>query len=118
MNQPSLCLLVIRSPNIDRAVTFYQGLGLVFIKHAHGAGPEHYTCDAGDLVFEIYPLREGEASTTSVRLGFRVPAVDDAVAALERLGAEAVSPPANSSWGRRAVLVDFDGHRVEIMEAH
>jgi catechol 2,3-dioxygenase-like lactoylglutathione lyase family enzyme len=35
-------LLAIRSSDMDRAVRFYEALGLRFSRHAHGAGPEHY----------------------------------------------------------------------------
>ena len=37
---PSLNLLVIRSEDIDRAVVFYQAIGLSFRKHSHGPGDE------------------------------------------------------------------------------
>lgn len=49
-------LLVIRSPDIDRAVCFYEVLGLSFEKHAHGNGPLHYACESDGFVFEIYPV--------------------------------------------------------------
>lgn len=41
----------------------------------------------------------------------------DVLTALERLSARVVSPPADGPWGRRAVIVDPDGHTVEIFEA-
>src|SRR5262249_7289731 len=56
---PRLNLLVIRSPNIDRAARFYSALGLLMTKHAHADGPEHYTSQVDRCVFEIYPLKTG-----------------------------------------------------------
>jgi hypothetical protein len=48
-------LLVVRSPNIDRAVQFYSMLELLMTKHAHGTGPQHYASAVNGIVFEIYP---------------------------------------------------------------
>ena len=116
MNDVSLNLVVIRSTDIERACRFYTASGLAFTKHAHGTGPEHYACEVGGVVFEIYPRMSKEDSTSATRLGFRVMSVDDAVAGLQQLGAKVVSPPKESPWGRRAVIDDPDGHRVELTE--
>jgi catechol 2,3-dioxygenase-like lactoylglutathione lyase family enzyme len=111
---PRLNLLVIRSPNIDRAARFYSALGLLMTKHAHADGPEHYTSQVDRCVFEIYPLKTGTQPTTGTRLGFLVDAVDQLVPLVLELGAEIVEPPHDSEWGRRAVVRDLDGHAVEL----
>ncbi len=111
-----LNLVVIFSTDIDRAEQFYRLLGLDFIKHRHGSGPEHYTCELGEMIFEIYPSQIDTDSIGSVRLGFQVVSVDTAIAELMKQGAKIISLPQNSSWGRRAVVVDPDGHRVELTE--
>ena len=91
-------------------------LDILFLKHRHGSGPEHLSAEIGSVVFEIYP-RAGESdSTASTRIGFRVPSLDIAVARLTEFGVTVVSPPKDSPWGRRAVVNDFDGHRVELTE--
>jgi hypothetical protein len=108
--------VVLRSANVERAARFYGVLGLTFMKHRHGSGPEHYACESPDgFVFELYPSKT-DAGTTATRIGFRVPDVNTAVAALEGAGAVVVSAPADSPWGRRAVVADPDGHRVELTE--
>ncbi len=45
-------LTVIRSPDIDRAAMFYQTMGLLFTKHRHESGPEHYSSCVNGFVFE------------------------------------------------------------------
>ena len=110
-------LLTIRSRDIDRSVGFYKALGLRFCKHAHGSGPEHYCSEEGQVVFEIYPLESGKTPTLDARLGFAVASVDAAVTRLKDLGAHIVLAPTESEWGRRAVVCDFDGHRVELTTA-
>ena len=108
-------LLVIRSPDIDRAVTFYETIGMLFERHSHGKGPEHYASETCGFVFEIYPQRNESANTTKTRLGFNVNSVEHVLALLESLDVEVVSPAKDSQWGRRAVVRDLDGHTVELV---
>jgi predicted enzyme related to lactoylglutathione lyase len=117
MVQSRFNLLTLRSSDIDRAVRFYEALGLRFSRHAHGTGPEHYCSQDAGIVFEIYPLGPGKTPTTDARIGFAVASVEAATAALCALGARVVAAPADSEWGRRAVISDFDGHRVELTTA-
>jgi len=112
--QCRLSLIVIRAEDIDRAADFYRLLGLDLTKHSHGDGPLHYACDCGGCVFEIYPKTEKSGSTKATRLGFSVDDLDLLVARIGVEGYVVVSPPADSEWGRRAVVRDPDGHRVEL----
>lgn len=107
-------LLVIRSPNIERAVTFYESIGIRFERHSHGKGPEHYASETNGFVFEIYPQSD-EVATTSTRLGFSVDSVDGCLELLRKLDVDIVSPAKDSPWGRRAVVRDLDGHTVELV---
>ncbi|MGE9268269.1 MAG: VOC family protein [Verrucomicrobiales bacterium] len=113
---PVVNLLVIRSKDIDRAVTFYEVIGFVFQKHSHGSGPEHYASEKDGFVFEIYPLSPKQEPTIWTRLGFSVDDVDGLVDKLVGLGINIVSHPTDSEWGRRAVVKDIDGHTCEITQ--
>lgn len=116
MSNVSLNLVVLRSPDIARAAAFYARLGLQFKLHRHGSGPEHFTSVlAGGGVFELYPIGSG-AIAVGTRIGFRVPSVDDAVVALTEYPGAIVSMPAESEWGRRAVVLDPDGNKVELAQ--
>ncbi|MBE9063361.1 VOC family protein [cf. Phormidesmis sp. LEGE 11477] len=113
---PPICnLLVLRSPDIERAATFYSQMGLLFTKHAHGNGPKHYTSTVDGFVFEIYPARSSDDTTTRTRLGFSVDDVDSIVEMLLEIGATLRTKPTDSEWGRRAVVHDLDGHVVELV---
>ncbi len=112
---PVVNLLVIRSPDIDRAVTFYTRMGMLFDRHAHGNGPQHYASDICGFVFEIYPQRNLDDVTTNTRLGFNVDDVDGVIDLLRQIDATIVTEPADTEWGRRAVVKDFDGHTVELV---
>lgn len=115
---PIVNLLVIRSVDIERAVSFYRELGMPFVRHSHDGGPEHYSSTLNGFVFEIYPQRGSHHHTTSSRFGFKVADVDSLVESLQQIGATIVQPPENSAWGRRAVVKDFDGHTVELLGSY
>lgn len=114
-----LNLVVIRTADLERAARFYGVIGLTFTRERHGTGPEHLACEvaAAGLVFEIYPRKAESESSDATRLGFAVPDVDAAVAALLSAGGTPVTEPKDSPWGRRAVVADPDGHRVELTSA-
>lgn len=113
-----LNLVVLRARDAQRLAAFYSNLGLNFVRHRHGAGPEHFASEDGGGVFEIYPARADAEPTRELRLGFEVADVQLAVARLAGTGAEIISAPAASPWGLRAVIKDIEGHKVELTEAH
>ncbi len=112
---PRLNLIVLRSTDIERAATFYRMLGLGFIQHRHGTGPEHLSAEVDGVVFELYPTAEDQPACPSVRVGFKVDDVDALLPSLVQVGAVVVSPPRDGEWGRRAVVRDLDGHTVELL---
>lgn len=117
MNQVRCNLVVIRSEQLEASARFYTALGLQLSKHRHGTGPEHYASEAATETFEIYPLTNSASPTTGTRIGFAVESVDQVFERLLRVGGQAVSSPKDSPWGRRAVIADPDGHRVELTAA-
>ena len=112
---PLLNLVVLRSADVPRAAAFYEVLGLKFAEHRHGSGPRHLAAEAAGFVFEIYPLKVGAASTNGTRIGFAVASVDRLVPRLTAVGGVVATSPADSEWGRRAVVHDPDGHAVELL---
>jgi predicted enzyme related to lactoylglutathione lyase len=117
VNNITLNLVVLRSSDIARAMAFYTQLGLHFTRHRHGSGPEHFAAELQAGVFELYPLTPDGPSTLGTRIGFRVPSLDTAIAALTAYPGAVVSPAKDSEWGRCAVIADPDGHRVELLQA-
>lgn len=116
MSVVELKLVVLRVPDLERAVAFYACLGLTFDQHAHGQGPMHYAAELGGLVFELYPQASSESSTKHVRLGFQVPDASRVLPLLEQAGGKLVSALQPSPWGPRAVIDDPFGHRIEVTQ--
>lgn len=113
---PTLNLVVLRARDIDRAMGFYSKLGLRFTRHRHGTGPEHYSAEMTGGVFELYPQNEEGPSSLGTRIGFAVLSVDEAINALGNCPGAVISPPKDSEWGRRAVVADPEGHRIELLQ--
>jgi hypothetical protein len=116
MSGPVLNLVMLRSSDINRAVTFYSKLGLNFTKHRHGSGPEHYSAELAGAVFELYPQSGDGPSSLGTRIGFSVSSVDDVIKALSDSPGAVISKPNDSEWGRRAIVTDPDGHRIELLQ--
>jgi lactoylglutathione lyase len=116
MTEIQLNLIVIRSIDLEKSVKFYQMIGLDFVKHRHGNGLEHLSSQIGQLTFEIYPQIANADTTKGTRLGFQVINLDSIVFKLQQEGVSIVVKPTESEWGRRAVVLDPDGHRVELIQ--
>lgn len=111
-----LNLVVIRCADLARSSLFYHLLGLSFVKHRHGQGPEHLSAEVGGVVFELYAQTKDGSTTQGVRLGFEVKALENLITSFDDWPGCVISPPQDSPWGRRAVISDPDGHRVELVE--
>ncbi|HEY4302330.1 MAG TPA: VOC family protein [Candidatus Didemnitutus sp.] len=116
-NLPRLNLLVLRARDADALATFYSALGLRFVRHRHGTGPEHHAAEGPGSVFEIYPAN-ADGATQAVRIGFAVEDVRVAVERAQAAGGTIVSPPVDSPWVLRAVVSDLEGHRMELTQVH
>jgi catechol 2,3-dioxygenase-like lactoylglutathione lyase family enzyme len=116
MSETELNLVVLRSTDLERSERFYRALGILLAREQHGTGPEHFAGRVGHVIFEIYPQGNGEG-TTKTRIGFSVISLTNALSAVESAGGTVISNPHDTKWGRRAVVADPDGHRVDLVEA-
>ena len=116
MSQVSLNLIVLRSTDIYHSADFYSKLGFVFTEQQHGNGPKHLTAELNGSIFELYPLFKDGLSTVGTRIGFNVPSIDSVISALSDYPEAIISHPKDSPWGRRAVITDPEGHRIELLQ--
>jgi lactoylglutathione lyase len=110
---PMLSLVVLQSRDVEKAKDFYSLLGLSFVEEQHGKGPRHYSSILGALVLEIYPC-QGDGQPAPLRIGFRVPRLDQILNTMRCGGVPIVRELKDSPWGRRGVVEDPDGNRVEL----
>src|SRR6185369_5394430 len=96
MKPSPLNLIVLRSSDIAKIVSFYALLGLEFVEEQHGSGPVHYACALGGVVLEIYPGTPGAAPDRkaggATMIGLRVEALDALLATLQENGYTLLSP--------------------------
>jgi lactoylglutathione lyase len=121
MEATLISLIVIRSLNIEEALSFYSALGLSFVQEQHGSGPVHYSCELNGVVLEIYPVQtdavpEPKAASLNM-LGFRVTSLDDTLAKLQALGIEPKASPKDAEWGRWVNVSDPDGRLIQLNQA-
>lgn len=115
MADVSLKLLVLKTKQLDALRDFYGALGIELTAERHDNGPLHFAGQAGDCVFEIYPLpADRETADASTRLGFAVENLMETVEALRSIGAGTKTKPQQTSLGSRAVVRDPDGRAVEL----
>lgn len=116
MSKLSLYLVVLRSADTDKSIAFYQHLGLKFKAHQHGSGEPHFAAEMKHGVFEVYPSNKEFPVTRGTRIGFTVKSIDDILKKFDDSPKTICVQPKDSQWGRRAVLIDPDGHKVELLE--
>jgi len=109
-----LNLTVIRCAAIDASAGFFRLIGPEFEKHWHGSVPDHYAASDGIWTFELYPASAKFPASSSTRIGFAVGECDEVAERLRVAGFTIDTVPTDSPWGRRAVVLDPDGHRVEL----
>jgi lactoylglutathione lyase len=117
MGNARLSLVVLKTRQMENLRRFYGSLGIELAEEQHGKGPVHYAGRVGDMVLEIYPLPEDQATAdASTRLGFVVAGVKEVAEALQGHGAQIVTEPQATQWGLRAVVRDPDGRAVELYQ--
>ena len=110
-----LNLLVLRCRDIEVSRVFYEHFGIVFEREQHGSGPVHYAAVFEGMVFELYPLKEGEPADRS-RLGFAVNLKTDLRESLEEAGIAIIS---QYEIEQEPVFVveDPDGRKIEVRQS-
>jgi predicted enzyme related to lactoylglutathione lyase len=120
MSQIELSLLVLRTADVQKTLSFYRAFGLEFDQECHGQGVIHYACTLGTSTIEIYPTKDGSAPSPvqggATMLGFRVANIDTVLIKLQEIGDTVLPTIKSTPWGRRIVLTDPDGRKVELTE--
>jgi len=110
LNQITIC-----STDVNRAVGFYQTLGLQLIVDA---SPRYvrFECPTGDSTFSISHTAQSFIDTTT--LYFEVADVDQTCRLLKQQGISCDTAPKNQRWlWRESSLTDPDGHHLKIYSA-
>ncbi len=113
-----LNLIVLRSKDMEALADFYSALlGKTLTKHRHGNGPDHFGTEVDGLVFELYPKRHEQDDTSCMRMGFKTDSINEVLLRIKKFQVEYISGPTDSPWGKRLVMDDPEGHRIELTES-
>ncbi len=110
MAQTLLRAVILRTENPDRAAAFYIALGLPFAKK--GDAPV-YACTQGDIILEIHV-----GMSQGARLQLQVPSLEAAISAAGKAGGRLDGRPEPTRMGKKAILLDPAGNRVELVEVY
>ncbi len=61
-------IFVVWVEDIERTKAFFEGFGMTFQTEQHGTGPEHYSCQSENALFEIYPKRSSERNAKFIEI--------------------------------------------------
>ena len=102
-----------------RTAKFYRALGIPLEDERHDDGPLHYACDVNGAHIAVYGTsgRRKPARVHAAMLGFRVASLAKTLLALRLIRVKVLVRPQKVPWGRRAIVQDPDGRKVELNEA-
>ena len=108
--------VTVPSVDVEKALQFYQGLGLKLIVKAL---PKYarFECPTGDSTFSIHH-RDSMPTGDGVYVYFECDDLDDKVRKLKKAGIEFEHEPIDQSWlWREARLKDLDGNQLILFHA-
>ena len=121
--EPRISIVTIATDNLDRAVRFYEGMGLK--RHA-GITEGVAFFQMGGAILGLFPRKDAEADSgiqlskapSAVYLAYNTRSdaeVDEVLAAAERAGGKIVKPAQRAFWGGwYGYFADADGHVWEV----
>ena len=121
--EPRISIVTIATDNLDRAVRFYEGMGLK--RHA-GIIEGVAFFQMGGVILGLFPRKDAEADSgvrfssapSAVYLAYNTRTdaeVDQVLAAAERAGGKIVKPAGRAFWGGwYGYFADADGHVWEV----
>ena len=121
--EPRISIVTIATDNLDRAVRFYEGMGLK--RHA-GITDGVAFFQMGGVILGLFPRKDAEADSgiqfskapSAVYLAYNTRSdaeVDEVLAAAEKAGGKIIKPAGRAFWGGwYGYFADADGHVWEV----
>ncbi|MGZ3769516.1 MAG: VOC family protein [Bdellovibrio sp.] len=110
--------ITINTPHLDHMLGFYQIIGFQFTASKVDKGSVVYRCSRNGLEFSLYSIKESPKSPVpSLQLGFKINNIEKMVADLVKIpGAMTILDPTEMPDGKKAIVLDPDGHAIELCE--
>ena len=110
--------ITINTPHLQDMVVFYQNIGFQFTASKVEKGSEMHRAVHGGAEFCLYEnSNPHETKIPNLQLGFQVTELDKTVASLAEVpGAMVILDPTDMPDGKKAIVIDPDGHAIELSE--
>ncbi|MNK19510.1 Glyoxalase-like domain protein [compost metagenome] len=113
-----LTSITINTLHLQDMLAFYRIIGFVFNANKVDKGSEVYRAVHDGVEFCLYAIQNPQRSQIpSLQLGFRVTELDRIVGELVKVpGAMCILDPTEMPDGKKAIILDPDGHSLELCQ--
>lgn len=110
--------ITINTPHLQDMLNFYRIIGFQFIASKVDKGSEVYRATQNSVEFSLYSLANAQKSQIpSLQLGFKIPELEKTVGELIQVpGAMCILDPTDMPDGKKAIVLDPDGHSIELCQ--
>ncbi|HWU41951.1 MAG TPA: VOC family protein [Bdellovibrio sp.] len=111
--------ITLNTSRLQDMLEFYRLLGFQFKAVKVDKGSEVYRALHNEIEFSLYSIKNAQNSQIpTLQLGFRITNLEDRVHQLQKIKtATCVLDPTSMPDGKKAILLDPDGHSIELIEA-
>lgn len=104
--------------HLQDMLDFYQIIGFQFKAVKVDKGSEVYRAVHSGVEFSLYSIKNVQKSQIpSLQLGFRITDLEKCVGQLNQVnGAMCILDPTEMPDGKKAIILDPDGHSIELVE--
>jgi hypothetical protein len=113
-----LTSITLNTAHLEDMLKFYKIIGLDFAQAKVDKGSQVYRATLGGCEFSLYSIQTTEKkSIPTLQLSFSVQGLDEKVQAMGQLqNAMCILDPTLMPDGKKAIVLDPDGHSVELLE--
>lgn len=110
--------ITIMTPQLQDMLAFYRIIGFDFVAQKVDKGSELFRAHQESLEFSLYASQQvAKSQTPSLQLGFKVSDLDNIVEKMIKIpGVHCILDPTELPDGKRAIVLDPDGHSIDLIE--
>ncbi|KYG67777.1 lactoylglutathione lyase [Bdellovibrio bacteriovorus] len=110
--------ITINTPHLQDMLGFYGIIGFQFTASKVDKGSEVHRALHNGVEFSLYSIRNAQkAQIPSLQLGFRITDLERTVGELMKIpGSMCILDPTEMPDGKKAIVLDPDGHSIELCE--
>ncbi|WP_415063218.1 VOC family protein [Bdellovibrio sp.] len=110
--------ITINTPHLQDMLVFYRNIGFQFIASKVDKGSEVHRAIHNGVEFSLYSIQNSQRSQIpSLQLGFKITELERTVTELTKVpGAMCILDPTEMPDGKKAIVLDPDGHAIELCE--